>query len=77
MTVGERQKRASTSDGNGGRIKLQRMDCALLCGTCPTCGERTYVCSNQGQMLCAHCGQQIPDWQWGRVEPVFVPEDAC
>lgn len=77
MTVTERQKRATTGDGNGGRIKLIRLVGSLLRGVCPVCSECTYVGSNQGQMLCAHCGSPIPDWSWGKIEPVFVPEDGA
>ena len=70
MTVKPRQRKATTDAG----IRLTRMPGSLLRGECPVCDEVTYVASKLGSMLCAHCGQPIPDWAWGSLSPVFIPE---
>lgn len=74
MVVRHDQTRANASDGNGGTVQLRRMDGALLQGECQHCKQITYVQSHIGMMLCSACGQPIPHWCWGRLEPVFVPE---
>jgi len=69
--------RIKVSDGNGGHKWVRPLGHAVLCGECPNCGECIWVRSNLGLMLCSHCGKPIPEWCWGRLEPVFVPEDPA
>jgi len=72
MTVGKRQRKA-TVEG----VKLQRLPGSLIAGMCATCADITYAASNMGRMLCTHCGRPIPEWAWGKLEPVFVPEGSA
>ena len=76
MTVGEHQRRALASDGNGGKIKMRRMNNGLLRSVCPECGQTCFAITNLGNMDCTHCGTHIDDWAWGRIEHVFVPEEG-
>lgn len=59
-------------DHAGNKIKLNAD--AILLGQCTACQERVVALSNNGAMMCTHCGGNVK-WSWSRPQLAFIPEE--